>query len=219
MAREDGAFRPASLSGTYSRVPHGVIAEAHRLGMPNVWAVLLMLLSYTGEDSGGVWASCPQSSMCERLGLSSGQVKSAIGFLKKKGIISVLEMGHNGHAGVYRVSGAGGAVGFDPESHPTEVGLDPESYPMEVGSESDSTPTGSPVAAKDRVVSGIPPYASVGSDPESYPKRTSKEVLIETSSDGPRTRGSEGRAPVDYPPLPVVLPSEAAMEAVRSGVW
>ena len=53
MAREGGAYRPASLSGTYSRVPHEVIAEAHRLGMPNVWAVLLMLLSYTGEDSGG----------------------------------------------------------------------------------------------------------------------------------------------------------------------
>ena len=163
MAREGGAYRPASLSGTYSRVPHEVIAEAHRLGMPNVWAVLLMLLSYTGEDSGGVWASCPRSMVCDALELTPNQVHDAVKALRRKGLIETLRRGGNGRASVYRLG--------------------------------------------------------VGGGPESTPQRTSKEVLIEASSDGPSPRGHEGRAPVDYPPLPVVLPSEAAMEAVRSGVW
>lgn len=192
MAREGGAYRPASLSGTYSRVPHEVIAEAHRLGMPNVWAVLLMLLSYTGEDSGGVWASCPRSMVCDVLGLTQNQVHDAVKALRRKGLIETLRRGGNGRASVYRL-GVGGGL--------------------------EATPTSPHVAAESWWGSRTHPKNGVGGGPEHTPQRTSKEVLIETSSDGPRTRGSEGRAPVDYPPLPVVLPSEAAMEAVRSGVW
>ena len=108
VAREGGAYRPASLSGTYSRVPHEVIAEAHRLGMPNVWAVLLMLLSYTGEDSGGVWASCPRSTVCDVLGLTQNQVHDAVKALRRKGLIETLRRGGNGRASVYRLGVGGG---------------------------------------------------------------------------------------------------------------
>lgn len=210
MAREGGAYRPASLSGTYSRVPHEVIAEAHRLGMPNVWAVLLMLLSYTGEDSGGVWASCPRSTVCDALGLTPSQVHYAVNELRRKGVVETLRRGGNGRSSVYRV-----AVGGGPEPTPTDAGL----ALGEVGEGPDSTPT-IPNGPDERWWgSRTHTKNGVGEGPDSTPQRTSKEVLIEASSDGPRTRGSEGRAPVDYPPLPVVLPSEAAMEAVRSGVW
>lgn len=210
MAREGGAYRPASLSGTYSRVPHEVIAEAHRLGMPNVWAVLLMLLSYTGEDSGGVWASCPRSMVCDVLGLTQNQVHDAVKALRRKGLIETLRRGGNGRASVYRLG-----VGGGPEPTPTDTAFEISG----VGGGLEATPTSPHVAAESWWGSRTHPKNGVGGGPEHTPQRTSKEVLIETSSDGPRTRGSEGRAPVDYPPLPVVLPSEAAMEAVRSGVW
>lgn len=210
MAREGRAYCPASLSGTYSRVPHEVIAEAHRLGMPNVWAVLLMLLSYTGEDSGGVWASCPRSVVCDVLGLTQNQVHYAVNELRRKGVVETLRRGGNGRSSVYRLN-----VGGGPEPTPTDA----RTALSGVGEGPDSTPT---IAnGPDESWGGSRTHSKngVGEGPDSTPQRTSKEVLIEASSDGPRARGSEGRAPVDYPPLPVVLPSEAVMEAVRSGVW
>lgn len=130
--------------------------------------------------------------------------------LRRKGLIETLRRGGNGRASVYRLG-----VGGGPE--PTPTGTAPETSGVDGGLE--ATPTNPHVAAESWWESRTHTKSGVGGGPESTPQRTSKEVLIEASSDGPSPRGHEGRAPVDYPPLPVVLPSEAAMEAVRSGVW
>ena len=190
MAREGGAYCPASLSGTYSRVPHGAIAEAHRRGLPNVWAVLLMLLSYTGEDAAGVWASCPQTIVCDVLGLTPNQVHEAVRELRRKGLIKTLRRGGNGRSSVYRLNVGGG--------------LEPP-------------PTGARTAPS-KVGGGLepPPKTELVGVQNPHHKELLKEVLIGTSSE---VDTGTGFRPVptggqDYPPHRVIRPNHDLMKRV-----
>lgn len=118
---ETGAYRPGPLGPGYSRISHAAIAEARRAGMPNIWAVWAMLMSYTGTDGTGVWASCPRSKVAEALGIEGRQVRYCVDMLKRKGLISVVAAGHNGRASVYRLN-IGDA---DPNTHPAATETDP----------------------------------------------------------------------------------------------
>lgn len=210
-----GAWRPGRLECTYARVPHHVIAEAHRLGMPSCWAVLLMLFTYAGEDGGGLWASCPRSRIAETLGVTEDQVKSAVGLLKKKGVVTVAESGHNGRAGVYRVHAAGCHVGSGPGHYPTGVGCYPGTYPTDLGSGAGPYPTERAAEAESRVVPSNRPYSPVGSGPGPYPKRTSKEVLYRDASSrghgdpAPCDGGALDAPPARYPKPRVLFPVNA----------
>lgn len=126
MSKEKaGAFGPGHLSCTFARVPLNLITRAHSCGMPHKWAVLAYLCRWvSGDESGGVVASCSRAELCDALGISQRQAKNAIDGLKRDGLLRVLCQGHNGRASVYSLN-----VGSALETYPTSVGSAPETYP------------------------------------------------------------------------------------------
>ena len=139
MSKEKaGAFGPGHLSCTFARVPLNLITRAHSCGMPHKWAVLAYLCRWvSGDESGGVVASCSRAELCDALGISQRQAKNAIDGLKRDGLLRVLCQGHNGRASVYSLN-----VGSALETYPTSVGSDLETYPTSVGSAPETYPTG-----------------------------------------------------------------------------
>ena len=87
MSGKGGAFRPAPLSCRYCRVPHDLIIEAHADGLPNTWAVLLMLTSYIRDEGEAVLVCCSRGIIADALGITEQQVTHAVEALKRKGII------------------------------------------------------------------------------------------------------------------------------------
>lgn len=218
MSGKGGAFRPAPLSCRYCRVPHDLIIEAHADGLPNTWAVLLMLTSYIRDEGEAVLVCCSRGVIADALGITERQVTHAVEALKRKGIIETARKGGNGRAAVYRLVG----VGSDSGPAPTRVGSDSGTGATGAGSDSRAEPTRE---------GGIPDRGGnswfgfqsetncrVGSDSGTEPNRTSKEVLIGGTSLGGLgvDAGVDGGEPfwgsttdgAGYPPPRALLPVE-----------
>ena len=198
-----GAFVPGQISRTFARVPLDSITEAHRRGMPNKWAVLLMLMSHMGEsEDGTVWASSPVNVVCERLGLNERQVRKAVESLKRDGMLKVIESGHNGRASVYAV-----AVGSPPEGYPTHRRFTSRGVPYGVGSPSGGYPTQDErEVAPERFTSRRVPYSRVGSPLEGDPNRSTQK----STSRSRYSSCHEGKARAFEKPAPIALEPVAA---------
>ena len=196
MSGKGGAFRPAPLSCRYCRVPHDLIIGAHADGLPNTWAVLLMLTSYIRGDGEAVLVCCSRGVIADALGITERQVTHAVEALKRKGIIETARKGGNGRAAVYRLVGAGS----DSRAEPTrEGGIPDRGRNSWFGFQSETN-------------------CRVGSDSGTEPNRTSKEVLIGGASLGGLgvDAGADGGEPfwgsttdgAGYPPPRALLPVE-----------
>lgn len=118
--------RVAQLSQQFVRLPYSAIVMAHAQGLPNTWAVFLMLLSYIDreDEEGNIYAHCSRSAICDALELDPKQVSNVVSYLTRKELLSVVKRGHNGRATVYKFN-----VGTYSESVPTGVGTYSESVP------------------------------------------------------------------------------------------
>lgn len=186
-----GDMRPSLLSCTFARVPLNLITRAHTCGMSHKWAVLMYLCRWVREDeAGNMLASCSRSKICEALGISETQARGAILGLRRSGIVSVEESGHNGRATTYRLN-----VGVTSEHDPTRVGVTQLHTPTDKGVTLGITPT---ELQEHRGCVGVTPSTPLRlrrGDSRSHPHKNSKKSSYSNSSLAVEGAGSDKPAP------------------------
>lgn len=186
-----GAHIPGLLSCTFARVPLNLITRAHTCGMSHKWAVLMYLCRWVREDeAGNMLASCSRSEICEALGISETQARGAILGLRRSGIMSVEESGHNGRATTYRLN-----VGVTSEHDPTRVGVTQLHTPTDKGVTLGITLTESPEGCECVGVTPSTPLQSRRGDSRSHPHKNSKKSSYSNSSLAVEGAGSDKPAP------------------------
>lgn len=190
---------------------------AHAHGLPNTWAVFLMLMAYIdGEDEhGNLYAHCSRAYIAEALSLTSKQVGNAVNKLKQAGYIAAYKRGHKGRSTVYKFSigtyseavpmAIGSTLGDDPTTKGTTLGDDP----IQAGeqNEHDQQPKVLPLETTLQTVG-----STLGDDPE----RTIKNSSFSSSSFNSVTGGQfpYGIDRTKLPPKEDIMPlSEAELKS------
>lgn len=148
--------------------------------MSHKWAVLMYLCRWVREDEvGNMLASCSRAEICEALGINETQARGAILGLRRSGIVSVEESGHNGRATTYRLN-----VGVTFEHTPTRVGVTQL-----------HTPTELPDGRECIGVTPSTPLQSRRDDSRSHPHKNSKKSSYSNSSLAVEGAGSDKPTP------------------------